>query len=301
MSMESAAAALTNKFANRTIIAPLGPVARYNLKNTLLLTSVPLLCGVVLLLLLSVFAKLNLYYLEANGLIVDEEIRAAYYSQVQGETMGVAGLLLLQLAVTSVVSVVVMRWASAPFLNAARTVQTALLEPDKLKPSSRWLSESPFFDRVIWLFALRVKSGGKNQPRENSSRFVTNLLFLLKFWASFATLSVVTGYFMGFVIGSVYENIIGLAFALVKANSLPASQHFFAAQREILSDTTTITTLVSLVVYFVIGLAISRYMTTMIFVFTRAIEEDRFPVQLRNDDVYHGLASAMNDARAKIR
>ncbi|MGZ3650840.1 MAG: hypothetical protein ACXVB9_15075 [Bdellovibrionota bacterium] len=303
MSMDSTVSAPTTptKFGSRNVTAPLGPVARYNLNKTLLLTSVPFLCGIVLVLLLTVFAKLNLYYLEANGLIIDDQIRDAYYSQVQMETMNVAGFLVLQLLVTAVVSIVVMRWASAPFSNAVKTLQTAVASPDSLKPTSRWLSESPFFDRVIWLFALRVKSGGENQVKSGGVQYVTNLFFLLKFWVTFAALSVVTGYFMGFVLGSVYERIIGLAFELVKAKSFPSAQHFFAAQQEILRDATNITTVVSLVIYFLIGVGISRYMTTMMFVFTRALEEDRFPIQLRTDDVYHGLANALNSAREKIR
>jgi hypothetical protein len=300
MDANTVSAPTAGRFANRTVIAPLGPVGRYHLRSSLFLTCVPFLCGIVLLLLLMVFAKLNLYYLESNGFPVDEQLRDAYYVQVQTETLGVAGFLLLQLAVTSVVSIVVMRWASAPFLNAARTLQTAITNPDRLKPQNRWLSESPFFDRVMWLFALRVKNGGENQVKENP-RFIANLFFLVKFWVTFTALSVVTGYFMGIIIGSVYEKIIALALELVKAKSLPASQHFFAAQQDILRDAVTITTGLSLVIYFFIGLGISRYMTTMIAVFARTLEEDRFPVQLRSDDVYHGLASVMNRAREKIK
>ncbi len=301
MSTETLASPSATGIANRNITTPLGPVGRYHLRYAALLTLVPLLCGIVLLLLLTVFAKLNLYYLEANGLIVDEQIRDAYYSQVQTETMDVTGYLLLQLVVTAIVSVVVMRWASAPFGNAARTIETALSNPDKLRPRNRWLSESAYFDRVVWLFALRVKNGGESQAKDRSSNVVANLFFLMKFWFTFAILSVVTGYFMGIIIGTVYGKIISLAFELVKNTNLNAAQHFFAAQQEVLHDATVITTATSLVVYFVIGIQISRYMTTMIFVFSRAIEEDRFPVQLRTNDVYHGLAVLLNRAREKIR
>jgi hypothetical protein len=296
-----ATAAPSTKFVNRTIIAPLGPIARYHLHNVLLLTAVPFLCGIVLLMLLTVFAKLNLYYLEANGLLIDEQVRDAYYSQVQTETLGVGGYLLLQLAVTAVVSVIVMRWASAPFQSATRVIETALTNPSGLKPVNRWLSESPFFDRIIWLFALRVKNGGENQVKDSGGRFTANIFFLLKFWATFATLSIATGYFMGIIISTVYERIISLALALVRAKNMSASQHFFEAQQDILHDATTITTIVSLIVFFLIGLRISRYMSTMLFVFARALEEDRFPVQLRTDDVYHALGTIMNRAREKIR
>lgn len=287
--------------ANRKIGIELSPTAWYHLKSSLALTSVPFLCGLVLTLLLFVFAKLNLYYLETNGLIIDERVREAYYSQVQGETMGVFGFLLLQLGVTAVVSAVVMRWSSAPFLNALRTLETATRDPANLRPVSRWLSESPYFDRVIWGFALKVKSGGGESAAPRGPRFLANLFFLVKFCVTFGLLSVVTGYFMGMTIGTVYEKIVNLAFSLVRNTSLRGTQHFFTAQQDILHDATTITMLTSIAIYFVIGLRISRYMTTMIFVFSRAIEEDRFPVQLRADDVYHELADALNRARASLR
>lgn len=291
----------STSLAKRNVTPPLGPIGRYNLQYTVLLTAVPLFCGIVLLLLLTVFAKLNLFYLEANGLIVNEVIRDAYYSQVQDETLGVAGYLLLQFAVTGVVSIVVMRWASAPFVNATRVIGTAVSNPEKLKPLNSWLSESPFFDRVIWLFALRVKNGGENQVKGSSGRFSANLFFLVKFWITFAILSVVTGYFTGIIIGTVYDKVVALALELVRRQNFTASQHFFTAQQEILGNATTITTCVSLAFYFVIGLKIARYMNTMIYVFSRALEEDRFPIQLRSDDIYHSLSTVMNRAREKIR
>lgn len=286
---------------SRVLFKSLGPVARYHARYTLLLSAVPMLCGVVLMLLLSVFARLNLYFLEANGMLVNEQVREAYYSQVQTETMGMAGFLLLQIVVTAAVSIVVMRWASAPFTNATRTIETAMNDPEKLQPSSRVLSESPFFDRVVWFFALRVKSGGANQIKDVTSNFIANVFFFAKFAFTFGTLSIVTGYFMGITIGGVYSKIVSLAIQLVKNANMTAAGHYFAAQEEVLRDATTITTVVSIIVYLVIGTRISRYMSTMIFVFSRALEEDRFPIQLRTDDIYHGLAAVLNKARERIR
>ena len=289
------------KFASRNLTTPLGPVGMYHLRCTLVLSSVPFLCGIVLMLLISVFAKLNLYYLESNGLLVDDQVRDAYYSQVQIETMNVAGFLLLQLVVTAIASIIVMRWASAPFTNAARTVQQALDQPDLLRPRSRLLSESPFFDRVVWLFALRVKNGGGAQQKDPSSHFLANLLFLVKFYCTFDILSVVTGSFMYSTIGTVYEKIVALSIQLMKNTSMNAAQHYFAAQQEVLRDATTITTATSLIIYFVIGLKITQYMSTMIWVFARSLEDDRFPLQLRSNDVYHGLAAVLNRGREKIK
>lgn len=288
------------KQLSRNLTAPLGPIARYHVRYTALLTAVPLICGVVLMLLLSVFAKLNLFYLEANGMMMNDEVREAYFSQVQTETMGMAGFLLLQLVVTAIISIVVMRWASAPFNNAAATVKMAMTNPDSLQPHSRMLSESPFFDRVVWLFALRVKSGGANQIKDSANGLMTNVLFFTKFSVTFGVLSVVTGYFMGITISTVYSKIVSLAIQLVRNTNMTAAGHYFAAQEEVLRDATMITTAVSIVIYVVVGMRISRYMATMIFVFSRALEEDRFPIQLRTDDIYHGLAAQLNKAREKI-
>jgi len=293
------ATAKAPKSKSRNVTTPLGPVARYHLRYSAMLTAVPFLCGLVLLLLLSVFAKLNLYYLEANGMLVNEHVRDAYYSQVQTETMSMAGFLLLQLVVTGIVSIVVMRWASAPFVNAIHTIETAVKNPESLRPSPRLLSESPFFDRVVWLFALRVKNGGENQIKESSSQFMANMFFFVKFMFTFSTLSVVTGYFMGITIGSVYSKIVNLAIQLVKNTNMSAAGHYFSAQEDVLQDATMITTVISIAIYLFIGLQISRYMSTMVYVFSRALEEDRFPIQLRTDDIYHGLASSLNRARER--
>lgn len=279
----------------------LGPVGMYHLRCTLLLSSVPFLCGVVLLLLISVFAKLNLYYLEANGLLVDEQIRDGYYAQVQLETAGMAGYLLLQVVVTAIASVIVMRWASAPFTDAARTLRQALDQPDRLKPRSRLLSESPYFDRVIWHFALRVKNAGGLTQKDSSSHFLANLLFLGKFCLTFGALSVATGTFMNMAIGQVYQKIVALAIQLMKKTSMGSAQHYFSAQQEVLQDAATITIVTSLAIYFVIGLKLTQYMSTMIWVFARSIEDDRFPLQLRSNDVYHGLASLLNRGRERIQ
>lgn len=300
--MESLSASdLSAKLRNRNVTTPLGPIARYNLRYTIILTLVPFVCGLILMLLLTVFAKLNLYYLESSGMLVNDEVRDAYFAQVQVETMGVAGFLLLQMLMTAAVSIVVMRWASAPFTSALRTVETALAAPANLRPSMRMLSESPGFDRVIWLFALRVKNGGENQIKEGPARYAANLLFLGKFALCFGALSVVTGRFMEITIGHVYDKVVALAIQLVKNTNLGAAQHYFSAQQDVLQDASRITTGVSVLVYLFIGLSIARYMSTMIFVFSRALEEDRFPIQLRTDDVYHGLAAGLNRARERIR
>jgi hypothetical protein len=288
-------------FKSKVLFAPLGPIARYHLRYTLLLTAIPLICGTILTALLTVFAKLNLYFLESNGLLVDDQVREAYFNQVQIEVFNMVGHIGLHLFVTLVVAIVVMRWSSAPFLSAFRTVETALDKPEKLQPSVRWLSESPFFDRIIWLFSLRVKSGGENQVKKVEGDHITNFLFFGKFVLTFGVLSLLAGYTMGSTIGSIYERIVSLGVQLISRGNVSQAQHYFIAQAEILQDASFYMTLVSFGANLVVGWTISRNMATMIQVFSRALEEDRFPIQLRTNDIYHNLAHILNRARERIR
>lgn len=279
----------------RIEIASLDPVEKYHLRQTLLLSAVPLICGLLLLLLLSVFAKLNLYYLEANGLMLEEQVRDAYFKQVEMELWSVAWYLVMQMGVTLVAAYVVMRWASAPFVTAQKTLRIALDNPTELKPSSRWLSESASFDRIIWNFALRVKNGWTGEPDTSQlPKIGANMAFLVKFCLTFVLLSVMTGYVMGIMLTSVYERIVSMALQFV--NRPGVMNHFFVAQQDILSDATNLMTMLSMGVYFLVGWSISNYMATMIYVFARAARDEKFPLVLRHSDVYHGLARAMNAA-----
>lgn len=283
----------------RIEIGSLGAIDKYHLRLTLLLSSVPLVCGVMLLMLLLVFAKLNLYYLESNGMILEEQVRGAYFKQVEFEIWGVVWYLMMQIALTFVASFVVMRWASAPFLSAIRTIRTALENPDQLKPSSRWLSESPAFDSIVWNFILQVRSGKLSQtPPIALPRFGVNALFLLKFLLTFIALSVITGYVMGIILSTVYERIVSMALHLVQNTKVMT--HYFVAQQDILSDAVSLMTVLSLFVYFIMGWYISRYMTTMIAVFAKGLSDAKFPIILRRTDVYHELAELMNAAQKRI-
>lgn len=272
--------------------------AWYQLRQTLLLVSIPLLCGLLLLMIFLVFTRLNLYFLEANGLILDEQVRDGYFQQMEMEIGSVIGYLGLQLVVTFIASLVVMRWATAPFNTARRMIKTALESPDQLKPGSRWLSESPAFDRLVWQFALRIRSGGEGQATK--PRFIMiNYPFLGKFLVVFGILSVSTGYVMSIIMDTVYGRVVELAIRLV--SSRRPIGHYFIAQQEILQTANTFTIGLSMLLYLVLGLQISRYMNNMIFVFSRAIYDDRFPLTLRTNDIYGELADEMNKARKKIR
>lgn len=282
---------------NKVLFKSLSEVQRYHLFYTFVLSVVPLCCGLLLLMLISVFSNLNLYFLESNGLILNEMVREAYYRQVEAEMISVTGYLIFQVFVTGIVSYLVMRWATAPFSSAIKMVKTAMESPDQLRPNPRWLSESPAFDRIIWLFSLRIKSGGENQVKE-MVRFGTNLPFFAKFLLTFGVLSVSTGYVLSIIMDSVYKRVIELALQLVKTNNTVS--HYFLAQQDILNDANTLMICVAMFFYFLLGLQISRYMATMLFVFSRAIYEDRFPITLRSVDLYTELADVLNKARNRI-
>ncbi len=284
------------RFKNIVIFPALTPLARYRLCYSALLTAVPLACGLVLLMLVSIFSQLNLYFLEANGLPLDEKIRDAYFKQVELEIFSTTGYFALQIVVTAIAAYMVMRWATAPFVNAQTMVRTAIDQPEKLRPASSWLSESPAFDRVIWLFCLRLKGGGPNQVKELIP-FGTNFPFLAKFLLTFGTLSLSTGYVLSIIMDSVYRRVVELAVHLV--NSGKMGSHYFLAQQQILQDANTLTTSLAMLIYFFLGLKISRYMAVMIFVFSRAIKEDSFPLTLRATDLYGSFAKTLNEARQK--
>jgi hypothetical protein len=284
-------------FKNHVLFPALSSTTYYQIRQVLLLVSIPVFCGLVTTLLFSVFTQLNLYFLEANGLFLDEQVRGAYFTQVEIETLGVIGYVGLQILVTVVVSFLVMRWASAPFTNARKMIDLALADPQKLRPASRLLSESPAFDRLVWQFCLKVRSGGDlNLPKPRT--LVTNYPFLAKFMITFAVLSVSTSYVMSILMDTVYRRTVDLGLQLVRPTRNVG--HYFLAQQEMLQSANTFTLCLSLALYFLLGLYISRYMATMIFVFSRAMHEDQFPLTLRAGDIYGELADSMNKGREKI-
>jgi hypothetical protein len=286
-------------FRNPEIVRALTAADFYQIKYILLLVSIPLLCGTLLLLLFYVFAELNLYYLEANGLILDEQIREGYFQQLGIETFSVIGYLGLQLLATFVAAVVVMRWAAAPFAAASEAMKAALENKASGRHAlSRWLSESPSFEKQISQFSQNVRQG-KKQATAKPQAFATNYPFLLKFVLMFGILSLCTGYVMSIILDSVYTRIVALALQTVKANQFVG--HYFVAQQEILQKANNFTVGLSILLYFLVGLQISRYMGTMIFVFSRAIHEDRFPITLRSTDIYTDLADSLNEGRNRLK
>lgn len=285
------------KFGERVIWAPT-TITRYQLRYTAFFALVPIISSLLLFLLLYVFSSLNLYFLEAHGLILNEDVRAAYYNQMQMEVWSVAGYLGLQVLATALVAYFVMQWSTAPFLDAQRSVEAAIDNTGRIKPS-RWFSESPTFDRLVWLFCLRIKSGGENPVNETIPPFGANLPFLAKFLLAFGALAFCNGYVTAIVLDSVYGRVVDLALHLLRQTSGSAN-HYFLAQQAMLRDANVAAGGFAMALYFLLGLQVSRYMGSMLFVFSRALHEDRFPITLRSSDLYQPLADRMNEARAKI-
>jgi hypothetical protein len=263
-----------------------------------MLVSIPILCGMILLLLIYVFAELNLYFLEANGLVIDSQVREGYFEQVIMEMGDLIGYLGLQLLTTFVAAVVVMRWATAPFTSAHKNLKLVIENKEPAVGRARWFSESPVFDELIGNFALGVRTG-EMKAAVKPQGFGNNYPFLLKFMLTFGVLSLSTGYVMSIIMSSVYRRIVEIALQTVKSTQFVG--HYFNAQLEILQKANYFTVGLSLVLYGILGWQISRYMGMMIFKFSRAIHEDKFPIALRSSDVYLELAETLNEGRRRIK
>lgn len=260
------------------------------------MTSVPLLCAGVLTGLLFFFAQLNLYYLENSGLIVNEQIRDAYYKQVQLELIDVSWYVGALLLLTFCASVLIMNWAVSPFVNAERVLRKVHDNPDAKHDENDWLSESPAFHHVIWGLAQRLKDRAYAFDKIDEPRYRFNFRFMTKFVLSFFSVSVMTGYILGILLNTVYLKIVSLAVTLVRLNQ---RSYFFMAQEELLKTGVTFMVVLSCFVYLLIGISVTRYMSNMVFVFTRAVKEHHFPLKLRDSDIYHSLADAISLAADK--
>ena len=288
-----------NTNTNWNVRYDLSPVQKYKFTYSMLLASVPLICITILTLLIIVFAKLNLYYLETKGLIVNPIIRDAYYGQVLMEVGSVSWYFLLLIVVTFSLSWLVMGWATSPFVNAQKLLLTALHEPEKLKNNSQWLSESVSFDKIFWSFAEQIKykkfEESSDQAEYSAKNAFSTLPFLGKYIAIFSLLSIMTGYIMGIFFSTIYSKVVSISMQFSNALNV-IHGHYFLAQEEVLSDAVTLMIVLSFVSYLLIGRAIGNYMSTMIYVFCRSVKERNFPLILRQRDIYHPLAEVLNTA-----
>ncbi len=271
----------------------------YHLRWAIYISSVPLISSLILVLLMFVFAKLNLFLLESTGMVIDERLRSAYYDMIAMEISDDLLLIALLISFTFAAGWVAVRWATSPFRDAEKLIWTSLHEPAALRAPRKWLSESPEFEALLWSYAQRL-SGKQHSLWTGRIPVVTfNPLFSLKFLAVFGPLSVVTGFFLGNVLTSAYTKVISMAVSLTRDPG--AVQHYFISQQEILVDATVIVSSFAFLAYLLMGMSISRYMATMIFVFGRGVVETRFPLKLRGTDIYNSLANTLNEADQRLR
>ncbi|HEY8278436.1 MAG TPA: hypothetical protein VIH99_02355 [Bdellovibrionota bacterium] len=274
------------------ITKPLDKVRKYQLRCALVLTAVPILCAAILSAILLVFAHLNLYFLETGGLIVSEAIQRAYFDQVIMELEDVVWMVGLLFASTFAISLVVMNWATSPFIMGERMLREAMKNPEKAGKVNDWLSENPDFDRCLAGLARCLTD--RNYPFDQipEARYQFNFRFFLKFLISFTIISILTVYVMTIVFNAIYLKVISLGINLVHMKQFG---HYFVAQEAVLRMAAYFLTALSVIVYYCIGYYITRYLSNMAFVFTRAVRDHHFPLRLRHSDIYHSLAGAITE------
>lgn len=279
---------------NVVIFEKLGKVQSYRLRFALYLTMVPLVGTAILTLQLLIFSMLNLYYLEGNGLIIDDRIREAYYQQVFGQVAPLLVSLLGLVAVSFVVSMIAMRWATSPFDAAEKAIRLYQKDSGPIKLTASWMSENTLLDRGVQAFLNQLSTG---QPQKEFQRknplFHINLSFLLRFTAIYLILAIVTGLILGTLLSEAFTKIVSLAINLLQRQVIQG--HYFTAQEQVLTLGVYVTVFVSVAVYVAIGYQVANYMSTMVMVFYRAFKEQRFPIHLRKTDIYLSLATAVNE------
>lgn len=276
---------------NMELFPKLNPVRSYQLKCALLLTGVPVLCTALLIGILSLFARMNLYFLENSGLIVNEEIRSAYQTQLQISFFETSWYLVALFLLTFLISFFLMGWAISPFLNADSLLRQKLKNRDFQPEEADWLSESPLFHKVIWGLAEQLKEKNFSVDKIEYPRYRFNWRFFIKFVLSFYLVSWATSHVVGIVLNSVYNRVISLAINLTRMNQ---KGHYYISQEDLLNLGVNWMLVLSCLIYAVIGYYITRYMSNMLFVFTRAVKERHFPLKLRDSDIYHDLADSIS-------
>lgn len=273
-------------------------VFRYKFFTALVLAMVPVTITIIGLSLLLVFTKLNLYHIEAMGVIINSELRQAYYDQVISDVSEVLPEVSLLVLAVFVVSFIVMNWATSPFERARRYLENSVFtQKKKRRRYDMTITEDPIFDTLVREFCDQVCAGTELSPSITSVLRPSNARFLVKFALTFIAVSFLSGMSLTSLFFVAYNKIISLSIQLVQAKQL--SGHYFNAQQEILTDTLDIAILISLFIYFWMGRQIYRYMSLNLYAFSKAISENRFPIAMRRTEVYHELADTINLAYIK--
>lgn len=275
-------------------------ILRYQLRKALLLTTVPMIVIIFLMVIMSVFVKLNIYYLEASGVPINDQIRYAYFDRVINEVLGASEYVGQLLASIFIVSFILMRWAISPFTRAERYIRKNVLnETSWSETKFANFSEFPEFDKIVHQFVTACRTNTVTKVETTIPKVPWNVRFFAKFFAAFTCLSLLSGKILASIFFLAYDRVVSLSLSLVPAQKL--ASHYFIAQQEILRDTVDFGVYTSILLYMILGRQISNYMANNIFIFARAISEQRFPIVLRKRDVYVGLADTLNKSFLKHR
>lgn len=289
---------LLDRMRSVVIFRELSPVETFKFRFAIFLSLVPLVASLLPFALVLIFSKLNVYYLEGNGVIIDPRVRTAYYDQVITEVLPLVGYFAALLVFTFPISWIVMNWATYPFVTAENTLKRALSSGKAGESESNWQTESVDFDETVDAYVSSFVS--KDRPgklQEPTVRYSLNYKFLFKFVVVFVPLSVISTIVLRVLIDSVYGKIVSLAINLLHGRSIQS--HYILAQQEVLEDAQNIMFGISVIAYAVFGRFLSHHISTMIFVFTRAMRENKFPIRLRPTDIYHSLADTLNEIQSK--
>lgn len=301
---------MLKKLQNIEVFPQPGPITKYKLRNAFYIALVPFFSSITVIAIILIFTKLNLYFLESNGLIINPEIRRAYYDQMIQHILPLLGFFGLLVIGSGAIGYVVVSWATSPFTDAKKILDELLLADEtnakKAVHKSRfWLTESPDFTQVIQEFIEQMLTGKIAGRTKNKVPMPSNFRFIIKFGLVFTALSIISAYTLGIFIGSVYERVLSLGISFINVSSGNAvtsiKGHFFTAQQEILQDVLWVVMGISILVYIFLARKIENYMDNMIWVFSRSLRENRFPLRLRAADLYHDLADTINRSYHKFK
>ena len=272
-------------------------VSRYKWRMACVFSLVPFIANLFVFILVMVFTKLNLYHIEAQGALVNEQVREAYYSQVFGELLAQApNVGLLGLAVF-IVGYITMNWATSPFVRARKYVDHKVLKAKmKKRKLSLSVAEDPVFEQLVGEYCEQILTGVSIQANLREVTRPWILRFLAKITITFSMVSFLSGISLGSLVFMIHEKIVTLSLQLIHGRKI--SGHFFNAQEEILQDSIQFTVFIVFFANFLIGRSVYRFMHINLYAFSKAIAEDRFPIAIRSNEVYYTLAESLNRAYA---
>lgn len=285
-------------FANRKIRIPL--IFAYKLRLAFSIALVPVITSVMVAALLFIFLKLNLFHMEALGLVINEQVRGAYYDQIIRELSAELPTLTILVTAIFLLGFIVITWAVSPFVRAERLIRrTCLSSTHKEFRYDVHFSEDANFDALIRDFIQEVESGLPVEPTGIIVRRRTQWRFVIEYFLVFGVISALSGAVFSAVFLSVYERVVSLSLQLVMVRNLKG--HYFNAQQDVLTDILNFTVTFSFVAYLWIGRVVHRHISINLYVFSRVIAEARFPIPLRSGQTFYGLADALNRAYQKHR